>query len=67
MDINRMANNALDRGEVLGLIKAQTILYEYSIEKSEELNKSNSNLILDLIYRLKSATKEMKEKIVEAE
>ena len=64
MDINRMANNAIYRGEVLGLIEAQKILYEYSIEKHEELNTSNSNLILDLIDRLKSATKEMKEKIV---
>ena len=66
MDINKLADDALDRGKVLGLAEAEIILLDYCIEKHEQLNSSESKLLGVLIDMIKDAELKMRKEIEEA-
>ena len=66
MDINKLADGALDRGKVLGLMEAEIILLDYYIEKHEQLNSSESKLLGVLIDMIKDAELKMRKEIEEA-
>ena len=67
MDINELANDALNRGKVSGLMEAQKILLDCYIEKHEEYNESVYNFVTMLDDKIGLIVSKKSAEIEEAE